>query len=234
VHRIYQNCGPLHVIIIYSATSPPPFLTMEPLTVGSVQQAIEMITAGSSTTAQWLDKKGFRLQPAKDPSDWQSIIGYYHLSDSFLDDAQINENSADGANAHPTFLESTHPMRFGIIAQKNIHNNDSQLCGIVTFYIGYSTWDGRILYVDRLVTSGNSEERGMTEMSLLTTLAGIATSLNCTRLIWTVRLTKYLSHDLAWGSFKWLVLLLLFLVLVPCQNENSQNISHSSVPSSSL
>jgi hypothetical protein len=167
---------------------------MEPLTLGSVQQAIEKVTAGSSTTAQWLDKKGFRLRPANDPSDWQSIIGYYHLSDSFLDNAQTNKNSADGATSHPTMLESTLPMRFGLMAQKIIHNN-APLCAMVTFYIGYSTWDGRILYVDCLVTSGNSEERAMTEMCLLTTLAGIATILNCTRLTWTVRLTTYARHD---------------------------------------
>eukprot|EP00980_Cylindrotheca_fusiformis_P003928 scaffold871_cov130-Cylindrotheca_fusiformis.AAC.5 len=69
------------------------------------------------------------------------------------------------------------PLYFGM----QIHvdgdpvETDTQL---VTFYIGYSTWDGRCLFVDQLPNKRDEKQQ------LLHLLAKIAVRLKCRRLIW--------------------------------------------------
>jgi hypothetical protein len=78
------------------------------------------------------------------------------------------------------------PLYFGVIAkfvdqnQKSKNEEDSKL---ISFYIGYSTWDGRCLCVDQLP---KQEKYQNVEKLLMQLLAKIAVSLSCNRLIWMV------------------------------------------------
>ena len=62
----------------------------------------------------------------------------------------------------------------------------NQVLGLAAFYWAYSTWDGRVLYVNK-VTAPNTE----LETSLLYTLADIAVQLEGQRLVWQVRPRVY-------------------------------------------
>lgn len=60
--------------------------------------------------------------------------------------------------------------------------SDQESILAVTFYIAYSTWDGRILYIDRLVTNPPSIERTIdVTLPAFEILACIANQLHCRR-----------------------------------------------------
>ena len=84
------------------------------------------------------------------------------------------------------------PFYFGIqvlmsstCTDQNQPHNDIMV-GFCTFYIAYSTWDGRMLYVDELL----DVEAAGDSLLLYRVLAKIAIQTGCARLIWKVR-TKY-------------------------------------------
>jgi hypothetical protein len=101
--------------------------------------------------------------------DWHQILAHVAANDS----------------VHDMYLQNRTPWHFGI----SIHNADERekLIGFVTFYVAYSSWSGRILYVDQI----QLEDRRMNddvETILLRLLAEIAVELNCARLTWRVRI----------------------------------------------
>ena len=77
------------------------------------------------------------------------------------------------------------PLFFGITVhvskttEKDGHENSK--AQLISFYLGYSTWDGRCLFVDQIVQDEKIEKL------LLQVLAKIAIRLDCSRLIWMVR-----------------------------------------------
>jgi len=76
------------------------------------------------------------------------------------------------------------PYFFGI----GIYTSEQEAtepCGLVTFYLGYSTWDGRCLFIDRLDLPNPSDTN--LEKVILRGLADITVRLNCGRLCWKVR-----------------------------------------------
>jgi len=77
------------------------------------------------------------------------------------------------------------PWHFGITICDGDSKKDS-LIGFVTFYVAYSSWTGRILYLDRMEMDGELMNDDV-EVSLLRMLAEIALELDCVRLTWRVR-----------------------------------------------
>ena len=72
-------------------------------------------------------------------------------------------------------------------------SSSSPFHGLVTFYMAYSTWEGRMLYVDHLsiINPNTSEDNKRDriadiELLVLQSLARIAIHLNCARLMWRV------------------------------------------------
>ena len=57
-----------------------------------------------------------------------------------------------------------------------IQENASSVCGMVLIYVGYSTWDGRVLFFNHT--------NDMTLALIMLTLAHVAIRLECTRLVW--------------------------------------------------
>lgn len=99
-------------------------------------------------------------------TDWQQLAddGY---------DEEFNAND---------YLKNKTPWHFGL----SIRNQENtKVIGIVSFYVAYSSWSGRILYVDRLQCDGLSDDM---EESLLRILADVALKLDCARLTWRVRI----------------------------------------------
>lgn len=71
------------------------------------------------------------------------------------------------------------PLLFGIIAKYNAAaaaDNDSRSDELTTFYLAYSTWDGRVLYIDQ-----TSFEASSGALLVYRTLADLAVKLNCNR-----------------------------------------------------
>jgi hypothetical protein len=67
-----------------------------------------------------------------------------------------------------------------------VENQSSECIGFLTFYLAYSTWDARVLYLDKLFLGKDDEDRDAIEWSLHFTLADIAVRLGCARYTWQV------------------------------------------------
>ena len=75
------------------------------------------------------------------------------------------------------------PWHFGIEI-RHVQPVDDKIGGLVTFYLAYSSWTGRILYVDQMRCHGMEDT---VEKLFLQILADIALELDCARLTWRVR-----------------------------------------------
>ena len=72
------------------------------------------------------------------------------------------------------------PNYFGIVVE------EGKACvGFATFYLAYSTWDARVLYLDKLFLAKDNSNASL-EWSLHFTLADIALRLECARYTWQV------------------------------------------------
>jgi hypothetical protein len=137
---------------------------MEPLTASSIQLAIDEIIKDDALQKEWI-KRGLELCRATEPNEW----------------------SAMGAGNDTVVDESSVPLYFGITIRDN--TNNQLCCGCVTFYLAYSTWVGRILYVDRLECKdgADDDDDDSLEILLMRTLAKLTVPLDCARLTWRVR-----------------------------------------------
>jgi hypothetical protein len=136
---------------------------MTSLTQESVEKAIDEAcqyeTGGKAETLKL--SHGLTVERIQ---DWQPIIDGTVVKD---------------VDASSDYLKSKTPWHFGISVRKT-HN---EIVGCATFYIAYSSWNGRILYIDRLECKSLNDE---TEELLLRILADVALALNCVRLTWRV------------------------------------------------
>jgi hypothetical protein len=82
-------------------------------------------------------------------------------------------------------LQNRTPWHFGLVIHDDADQNDDWI-GLVTFNIAYSSWSGRILYLDQMQGDGRLNDD--VEKLLLQLLAEIAISLDCARLTWRVRI----------------------------------------------
>ena len=131
------------------------------LTTSCVENAIENVTKAEDELARTLsEKKNIKVERIQ---DWETV-----LKDLKTDlDAE-------------TYLETKTPWHLGLSLRDD---NTKKIVGIITFHFAYSTWNGRILYVDCLQSSILDDE---TEVLLLRILANIAVNLDCARLTWRV------------------------------------------------
>ncbi|KAL3902855.1 MAG: hypothetical protein SGILL_010672 [Bacillariaceae sp.] len=70
------------------------------------------------------------------------------------------------------------PWYFGM----EVLDGNGEICGFVTFNVAYSSWNGKILYLDQLQCSSMTEEM---EQQLLLELAKMAVKMDFARLTWT-------------------------------------------------
>ena len=133
----------------------------------AVHKAIDKaLDKESALQKKILQSSGLTLQRAPDTDDeWKSMMkcgGYEDIS---------------------SYQESKTPWHFGIRILDNNHNEE-EVCGFLSFYVAYSTWNGKILYLDRLACPAANDS---TKQLLLRTLAKVAVNLNYARLTWRVR-----------------------------------------------
>ena len=140
--------------------SVPKASLLKPLTLPAVERAVEKIVSTENELVNQIEKsKGLLVEPLR---DWETTLSALDIDAS-------------------TFLATKTPWYFGMSI---VDVKTREIVGIFTYYIAYSSWNGRILYVDRLDTMGDEE----TEQILLQLLAQIAVDLGCARITWRVRL----------------------------------------------
>ena len=150
------------------------------LTLSSIHQAIEEAIVSNRAVQHELSQKGLSLRRASEPTDWDRMLGLLATEQ----DIGNHDEKGDVDDDLSTNLSLAIPRHFGITIRNN--KEGSEICGLLSFYMAYSSWDGRILYVDRLVSP---EMDDATEILLLRTLAAIALKLDCVRLTWRVRIS---------------------------------------------
>jgi hypothetical protein len=140
-------------------------------------------------------------------TDHLSVSRAYEVIDAVLADSSpavpaqriINDGSS------MTTSKLSIPYYFGFTVKNSPHDaadidgglaktNTSSLTvntindGFCTFYLAYSTWDGRMLYVDRLsLPDIDHEKKNDIAIKIYKLLATIACQLGCARLSWTQR-----------------------------------------------
>lgn len=90
-----------------------------------------------------------------------------------LIDKSIDCQCARLGNGFRRIQDNLGPLLYGVV----VLDSDKQPLSIITFYVSYSTWDGRFLYVDD--TTGN----GHFVLAGLKLLARIAVNLGCSRFV---------------------------------------------------
>jgi hypothetical protein len=83
---------------------------------------------------------------------------------------------------HDVYLQKRTPWHFGI-AVRDARQKENVI-GFVTFFVAYSSWSGRILYLDQMQLDSRMNDD--VEKVLLQLLAEIALELDCVRLTWRV------------------------------------------------
>lgn len=126
----------------------------------------EISAASSSTRSSW--------RRVVSTEDWQSIASI-HMN-------QTNCKDLLCSNKKYRPFRSNIPFYFGIQAPLL----QGSFC---TFYLAYSTWDGRMLNVDQLVMMTHHDEyrKQHETCCLYRLLARIAVHLQCARLSWKVK-----------------------------------------------
>ena len=103
------------------------------------------------------------LRRTETPSDWSAVR-------SLSDPTRVVENGS--ILSEPDVRT---PFFFGIHALSG-----DTVVGFCTFYIAYSTWDGRFLYADQIQPESDGSLR------LYRFMAQVAQAIGCTRLTWKV------------------------------------------------
>ncbi|KAG7350346.1 acyl-CoA N-acyltransferase [Nitzschia inconspicua] len=155
------------------------------LTVEDVHQAIDECTLQSSTPSTW--------RRIIQPEEWALAESISRCNNP----PRHNNNCNNDCKKPPYFfgIQSINPLGDNTSKASSSANNQMPMI-ICTFYLAYSTWDARMLYIDQVVVVGDgfngengdnddcdcysSEEVGR----LYRILAKIAIKLHCARLTW--------------------------------------------------
>lgn len=85
------------------------------------------------------------------------------------------------------------PNFYGLILKyqqaENNGGSSYSCCGLITFHLAYSTWDGRVLFLDKMILpkpENTDMDTRAIEWSLNYTMADIAIRVGCTRYTWQV------------------------------------------------
>ena len=167
---------------------------MTSLSKDFVHETIDAVLASvlSSSLCQHRD---ITLRRVVTSEDWVSLSSQSRtaIDDStIISDGDCNNNGDDtdtvSRRNNIALSADTSPFYFGI---QVLHNNI--IVGFCTFHIAYSTWDGRMVYVDQLQ---HFEDEDNDSLLIYHVLAKIAIQIGALRLTWKVRTeyyTKYVS-----------------------------------------
>ena len=209
-----------------STTSSSPSSSGDVLGVPSnkKQKVEEETTMATSWTSLYGDR--YKVRQTKDDDDWNTIMSMkvpkkQRLAGEAATTVGVIQDKTTRAKNSVMKL----PMYFGIqILQthqqqkadeegRGGEQRDAVVVGFITFYIAYSTWDGRFLFVDHIRTSSNKqsnnnkegditatstttsdEEETMQakmEIYLLQLVSKIAIELQCSRVTWTITKVRF-------------------------------------------
>lgn len=101
------------------------------------------------------------LRRTETPSDWSAVR-------SLSDPAVENESMLPEPDVRTPFFFGIHAL------------SGDTVVGFCTFYIAYSTWDGRFLYADQIRPESDKS------LKLYRFMAQVAQAIGCTRLTWKV------------------------------------------------
>lgn len=133
----------------------------QPISLQTVHNAMDKYTqSNADLPKQLLNTKGLSVHRV---TDWETTM----------------KDFASNFNV-PHYLETKTSWHFGLEIKNSVTN---KVVGLVTFYIAFSSWDGRILYMDKMTCENMDDE---TEQLLLRILAQTAVDLGCVRLTWRV------------------------------------------------
>jgi hypothetical protein len=157
------------------------------LTVDAVHQVIDrVLVVGQASSTASVSAPASSSHPWRRIVDWTAVTTTTTMESSFSNGASLT---------HPNTTETptpttTAPFFFGIYRQapsQSLLQTDAidETVAVCTFYLAYSTWDGRMFNVDRLMVGSSSKNDDIE--ALYRILAQMAVALNCTRLTWKVR-----------------------------------------------
>jgi hypothetical protein len=152
---------------------------MNSLTVSFVEQIIDESLNGKD--APWqkdLHEQGWHLRRAATPTEWRDLIK-----------KTASTTTTTFCGGEEEELSYPVPYFFGIGIYSREPHETSFLCGVITFYMAYSTWDARCVFLDRLDLPHPTDPT--VEKTILRALADIAVRLQCGRLCWEVRFVSF-------------------------------------------
>jgi len=146
-----------------------------PLSVDFVQRSIDNVLASerSISAGESPDHKNVFLRQTKTRDDWNALLA---SSLRCSDPATRNETDDKVGDAEFSADRRT-SFYFGIQAWSSEQAGE-RLVGFCTFYIAYSSWEGRMLYVDQISTERDGS------LLLYHVMAQIAVETGCGRLTW--------------------------------------------------
>lgn len=171
-----------------------------PMNEGQVLTAIDI--ACDKTKEQYLDAS-VSSSPSKElrraqPSDLPRILDFLN-SHAVEEPRHVRHQEQE--NEPPAFQRSWNTVEacrldvpnFYAIVVTETNKDETRIVGFVSFFTAYSTWDGRVLYLDKMVLPTSSslsasvkDDAQSTEWSLHYTLSDIAMRLDCARYTWQV------------------------------------------------
>lgn len=149
----------------------------EPLSVERVHAAMDAVLAQCNTIAvDGQDPKSLRFRRIKTEADWDEV------------------RKAASSSSFSMSKNDSIPYFFGLQASMSVADLQSDTgvgdadatTAFCTFYLAYSTWDGRMIYVDRMIFQNQiSKIPNQLVVAMYRALAKMAMALDCTRLSWT-------------------------------------------------
>jgi hypothetical protein len=115
--------------------------------------------------------------------DWETISNAY---------CKMKLGDGPATLVPPLLSHEKIPFYFGIQAslrQRDDNNNPNAVVAVCTFFLAYSTWDGRMLNVDQFLVLDKNDCSSQELVALYRILANVAVQLQCARLSWKVRNT---------------------------------------------
>jgi len=151
---------------------------MSPSVSLSVHSVYERIDGVLASTNPRLD--GVVLQRVQTQDDWNTVLSAVASQKRSEGDAEDPRIQNKNNNTESLSCSVRPPFCFGILAVKKDPSKPSEplLVGFCTFYIAYSTWDGRMMYVDQIQTEADGS------LLLYLVVARIATKIGCARFTW--------------------------------------------------
>ncbi|KAG7344147.1 acyl-CoA N-acyltransferase [Nitzschia inconspicua] len=152
------------------------------LTASKVECIVDTVLSESKLSSlEGLAKEyGLSLKQATADDAWTRILKC---------SGQSSDSEEDEISSLHLFQTGRTPWFFGM----EIINKEGKTCGFVTFYIAYSSWNGKILHLDQIQCNNMNEQ---IERAILQLLGNMAVGIDCARLTWTHKETpKWHQQD---------------------------------------